>query len=83
MDLPLIRTSDIELASTLLCCGYNVDGIDNTNPRKIFFLFKRTEKIEQLVDLYWRGELKVEPKEFASSRREIMARIHESPEEPK
>lgn len=83
MDLPLIRTSDINLATSLLCCGFNIDGIDNHDPDKVFFLFRRTQQVEEIIDLYWRGDLKVNPKEFANNRREIMSRIHESPKELK
>ena len=82
MDLPLIRTSDINLASSLLCSGFNIDGIDKHEIKRIFFLFRRTPQLDEIIDLYWRGDLKVNPKEFANARREIMARIHESPEEP-
>jgi hypothetical protein len=81
MDLPLIKTADINLAASLLCFGFNVDGIDNHNLQKVYFLFRRTEQIENIIDLYWRGDLKVNPKEFANARREIMARIHEGIEE--
>lgn len=78
VDLPLVRTADINLAATLLVLGFAIDGTDNRNPKKVFFYFKRTQKLEEVIDRYWRGDLKVEPKEFGYAKREIMTRIKEN-----
>lgn len=74
-DLPLIKTSDITLASSLLCIGFDVMGIDNRNPRRAVFFFKKTPKLMQKIDAYWNKELKVSPLDLSHSRKEIMSRI--------
>lgn len=77
-SLPLVKTSDINLAATLLVLGFAIDGTDTNNPKKVFFYFKETQKLKEAIDKYWRGDQRVNPKNFAYARKEIMVRIHEN-----
>jgi len=76
-DLSLTKTSDINLAAALLCLGYDVKGIDNRNPSRVYFFFFESPELAAAIDDYWRGDLRVDPKELANSRRELLTRIRE------
>ncbi len=71
----LYRTNDLALA-TLISLYYPIEAIDHENPRKAFFLFLRNTKLDQLVEGYWRGEIKVEPQSYFNELRQIKSRIY-------
>ena len=76
-EIILFKTADINLASALLAAGFAVDTTDNSNPKRIYFFFEKNEQLEQAVDNYWRGELKVDAKDIGLCRRELMSRIYD------
>jgi len=69
------RTNDLALA-TLISLYHPVESIDFENPRKAFFLFLRDEKLDQLVEDYWRGSISVEPKNYFDQLRQLKSRIY-------
>jgi len=68
-------TSDLSLATTI-SLWYPIDAIDRTNPRKATFLFKRNEKLSELLDSYWRRELKIEPQAYFGQLKAVKARLY-------
>ena len=75
-DIDVIKTSDFTLASTLLALGYDIIGIDKTNPKRVVFYYSRTSDLEATIKKYWSDEIKLNPKDFVYAQREIRARIH-------
>jgi hypothetical protein len=73
----LFRTSDLALATTI-SLFYPIEAIDKQNPHKAYFIFKREEGLDELIEKYWRGELRVEPKTFFNQLRVIKARLYGS-----
>ena len=74
----IYQTSDLALAA-VIALWYPLEAIDRTqNPHKALFLFKRDEQLDQCVDSYWRGELKINPMEYFNSLKNIKARLYES-----
>ena len=71
----LYQTSDLALA-TVVSLFYPIESVDRTNPRKAQFLFCRDRKLDDLVDEYWRGELKVEPQQFFNQLRLVKTRLY-------
>lgn len=71
----LYQTSDLALA-TVISFYYPIESVDRANPRKAQFLFYRDEKLDELVDKYWRGELQVEPQQFFNQLRIVKARLY-------
>ena len=69
-------TSDLALA-TALSLFYPVDSIDRQNPHKAYFLFKRTPDLDQLIEAYWKGEVKVNPAAYFNQLKTIKARLYE------
>lgn len=69
------KTSDLALA-TVLSLYYPIEAIDRTNLDRVQFLFKREEGLEEVVEKYWRRELRVEPQAFFNQLRIIKARLY-------
>lgn len=70
-------TSDLSLATTI-SLWYPLEFVDQANPTKAQFLFKREDHLDELVASYWKRELKVEPQEFFSQLRSIKSRLYET-----
>ncbi|MEM4326307.1 MAG: DUF5659 domain-containing protein [Candidatus Pacearchaeota archaeon] len=68
-------TSDLALA-TVISLWYSLDAIDKQNPRKATFIFKRDEKLDKLLEAYWRRELKIEPQAYFNQLKAIKARLY-------
>lgn len=68
-------TSDLSCATTL-SLWFPIEAIDRTNPRKATFLFKRNEQLDELLESYWRRELKVEPQAYFSQLKAVKARLY-------
>jgi len=73
----LFTTADLALAATL-SLWYPLDSIDQTNPQKSFFNFLRDEQLDQFIEQYWRGEMRIEPKAYFSALRVLKVRLHEN-----
>lgn len=69
-------TPDITLASTILHFGIKLEALDPENPNRIQFCFERTKELDELVQLFWRGELKVEPLQFSAAQKILKSRIN-------
>jgi hypothetical protein len=70
--------STFDLALTAAISMYiPLDSIDKSNPNRAEFVFKREEGIDQLIQSYWRGDLKVEPKLYFSQLKIIKSRLYD------
>ena len=69
------QTSDLALA-TVISLSYPLEVIDKTNPQKAEFLFKRDNQLDQLIESYWRKELKIEPQTFFNQLKFIKSRLY-------
>ena len=70
------QTSDLSLATTV-SLFYPIEDIDKSNPRKALFIFKNTEHLKNLVDEYYRNEIKVAPQVFFNQLRVIKSRLYD------
>jgi hypothetical protein len=69
------QTADLAL-SAVISLNYPLECIDKTDPRKVLFLFKRDEGLDQLIESFWRGVLKVEPQAYFNQLKAIKSRIY-------
>jgi len=71
------QTTDLALAATI-SLYYPVDCLDYKDKARVVFLFeRRDEYIDTLISSYWKGELKVEPKQFFAQLKILKSRIYE------
>ncbi|MDP4010081.1 MAG: DUF5659 domain-containing protein [Candidatus Shapirobacteria bacterium] len=69
------KTSDLALV-TALSLYYPIESLETVDNRKIFFVFKKTQELENLIGMYWNSELKVEPQQFFNQLKVIKTRIY-------
>lgn len=70
------KSTDICLCAALCCYGYQIETIDRQNPSKAVFLIKKNEQSDDLIQLYFTHQLKVEPLSFFNFLKEIKTRIY-------
>ena len=68
-------TSDLSLA-TVLSLFFPLDGIEKKDPHKAQFLFIRQKELDQIIESYWRKELKIEPQLLFSQLKFIKTRLY-------
>ena len=71
----LFRTSDLALAA-VLSLSFSIEFIDKENPSKAYFVFSKTKELDDSIEKYWRGDLKVEPQGYHAQLRVIKARLY-------
>lgn len=69
------HTSDLALA-TAISLFYPIEAVDKTNPRKAQFLFQRDQRLDELVEEYWRSGLKVDAQQYFNQLRLVKARLY-------
>lgn len=57
-------TSDIGVATALLCLGYKLLNVDKENPQKALFVFRLEDDIEQTANQYFSDTLEVRARSF-------------------
>lgn len=78
MDIEYVKTSDLDLASTLLSLGFPIDGIYFREHSDFCdFYFKQSPTLDQTIKNYWARQLHVEPIMLFASRKEILTRMRE------
>mgnify|MGYP001610450747 FL=1 len=71
----LYRTADLALAVAIYLF-FPLKAIDRLNPRKAMFCFEQNKKLDELVEKYWHGELKVDPQAYFNALRIIKTRLY-------
>jgi hypothetical protein len=75
------ETTDISLATTLVCLDLQCKVVVNEDQKKLkgTFIFENTNvDFDSLLDDYYKGRLKVEPKKFTFEMRSLKSRVYES-----
>ena len=67
-------TPDLNLA-VVISLSYPLDCIENLSGKKSVFIFKREEGLDQLMESFWKRELRVEPIQFSEQKKLLLARI--------
>lgn len=71
----LYKTSDLALA-TALSLYPPIESIDTSDDKRVFFAFQQSKELNDLIDLYWRGDVKVDPQKYFSQLKVIKSRIY-------
>ena len=74
----IYKTSDLNLATTLLTLGCELEELDRSNPRRIQFCFLNNRNIDELAGDFWSGYLSVEPQAFCSQMKILKNRLYNS-----
>ena len=68
-------TTSLSLAA-VLSLSYPIESIDKSNPAKATFIFRRDENLDQLVEGFWKQELRVEPQTYFNQLRSVKSRLY-------
>lgn len=69
------KTSDIALVAVLALAA-PVERIDKANPRRVEFVFLNKPELQETIEKFWRGELRVDPRTYFESLRMLKARLY-------
>lgn len=73
----LFRTADLAITAALCVCGFIVDEVEKVSSSRSVFIFKNSAALEEIIDDYWRGKLKVEPQAYFNQLKNLKARIYQ------
>lgn len=60
----VFTTYDLGVSTALLCAGFELLSVAKSNPKKALFIFKRENRIEDIVDRYFSDRLEVKARSF-------------------
>lgn len=72
----IYQTSDLGLAAALLTFGSILLDINKENPRRAVFEFSVSVELEDIIALYWNGELKVSALRLNENTKLLKSRIY-------
>lgn len=71
------KTADLALVAViLLFTPDSLEVVDRANSRKVLFVFRKSPQLDELVDQYWKREIKVEPQAFFNQLKLAKIRIY-------
>ena len=69
------RHADLHLICALVTLGFTIDSTDKSDPQRVIFSIKRTEGLDKALKLYWNNELRVSPKDFGNTFKNLKTQI--------
>ncbi len=82
MEMKIKKTNKTYQTADMACAAalslfFPIEAIDRTSERRVFFIFESTEKLDQFVQMFWRGEVQLEPRAFFDSIKAIKTRLYD------
>lgn len=72
------QTFDLNLAAVLLAQGFVLEEVKKNPNGKSLFIFDDSESLKKLVEMYWKGEVKMNPQDIFTSLKVIKNRLYSS-----
>lgn len=71
-------TSELGLATAIVCLGYELREIKRIAPssNKVVFIFVAPEEVEQIVQNYWSNKLAVDARSMFENLKMLKSRIY-------
>jgi hypothetical protein len=71
-----LKTSDLALATALSVLGVAIEAMQQTDSERMNFIFTKSDKVTDIVNRFWRGELLVEPQAYFNQLKVLKTRIY-------
>ena len=71
-------TFDLGCSAALISMGFELISLDKQNPRKVLFIFSRKKNIDEVVNDYFSGRLKVSGRVLFDNIKMLKNRIYSS-----
>lgn len=75
-EMDHFSTSDITLAATLHLT-HPIVALETLEPKRVGFFFVRNPDIDGIIQRFWAGDLRIEPRSLMESLRTLKARLRE------
>ena len=62
MNMKIYETSDFHLAITLCTMGFKLTFVNKADSKRYVFEFEDSPEIQPLIEQYFRGELRLDPR---------------------
>jgi len=70
------RTSDLALATAISVFGIAIEAMQQSDGQRMVFIFTKSDRLTDIVDKFWRGELRVEPQAYFNQLKMLKTRIY-------
>lgn len=70
------KTSDLALATAICALGVAIETMEQTDGERQYFIFIKSDKLTDIVNRFWRGELLVEPQSYFNQLKVLKTRIY-------
>ena len=70
-------TSDLATAACLSLFVL-LEDVDNSDSKKTIFIFKKSDELNELLNKYWTGQLKVDPLAYFNELKKLKSIIYGS-----
>lgn len=71
------QTCDLALATTLsFFCP--IERIDKTDPKRAYFIFKKTKTLDGITNRYWQGKIRVDPQRYFFQVKLLKSRLYDN-----
>lgn len=71
-------SSDLGCCAALITAGYELQNIDNTNIRKVVFIFDYSKAIAEAAEKFWSDNLMVSARRYFENIKMLKSRIYGS-----
>jgi len=69
-------TYDLGVSTALLCVGFELLALNRDNPRKVLFIFRRKEKIDETANAYFADQLKLNARSYFDQLKALKNRLY-------
>jgi len=74
----VFTTYDLGCAAALITKGFKLVALDRTYPRKIQFIFEKTDEINDIINEYLIDTLEIKARSYFDNIRALKSRIYNS-----
>lgn len=74
---PRFVTDYFPLIAVLIYHEFPILSVTGNNPKHSYFEFVETKELKDISERFWAGTLRVEPKKFYNTTKEIKSRLYE------
>jgi hypothetical protein len=69
-------TYDLGVSTALLCAGFELLALNRNNSRKVLFIFRREENIDETANAYFADQLKLNARSYFDQLRALKNRLY-------
>ncbi len=69
-------TYDLGVSTALLCAGFELLSLNRSNQRKVLFIFRRAENIDETANAYFADQLKLNVRSYFDQLRALKNRLY-------